>query len=69
MIDLQRIKENKDLSYLASWYCPLEKAGQLGINNINSGKVTCFSSALYTPGLTFDKIPLRITNRHVMAGF
>lgn len=68
MIDMKKIKEKKDLSYLDSWYCPLEKTVKLGLNNMNGGKDAIFSSVLYTPGLSFDKIPLSLPNRHVMAG-
>lgn len=67
MIDMKKIKEKKDLNYLESWYCPLEKAAILGINN--SGKFNSFSSAVYAPRLIFEKKLISIPHRQVMAGF
>lgn len=67
MINMKKIKEKKDLSYLECWYCPLEKAEILGIDN--SGKFNSFSNAVYAPRLIFEKKLFGIPNWHVMAGF
>lgn len=55
MIDMKKIKEGKDLSYLESWYCPLEKAAELSVNTMNSGKFDSFSNAVYASRLIFEK--------------
>lgn len=68
MINMKKIREKKDLSYLDSWYCPLEGAAAPGINTLDSVNVKSFSSTLYAPGLTREKDPLSIMHRHVMAG-
>lgn len=68
MINMKKIKEGKDLSYLESWYCPLEKS-VLSVNIRNSGKFNSFSNAVYAPRLIFEKKLISIPHRHVMAGF
>jgi len=68
-LDYKKIKENKDMSYLDSWFCPLEKACQAGFEPVIKGKIFNVSASQYTPTLILNSIPLKIKRRHAMAGF
>lgn len=68
-IDPKKLKEERDLSYLAGWYCPVEKTRVVGNALEADGRAQRISLSRFTHSLMFGKIQLSGAQKQAMAGF
>lgn len=68
-IDFKKIKEEKALGYLDSWYCPLEMARKSGLEATPDGAFSLIASSRFASSIILNKGPLNISHKHAMAGF
>jgi len=68
-IDFKKIREEKALGYLDSWYCPLEMARKMELDATPDEKFSLIASSRFASSIILNKVPLRVSNKHVMAGF
>ncbi len=67
-LDYKKIKESKNISYLDSWYCPLEKAGHMGLDPVMKEQIANLLIYQHKPTLILNSILLKLNKKQAMAG-
>jgi len=68
-IDFKKVREEKDLSYLENWYCPLERTGERDLNPASGGHSPPVSATHLIPWLSLNRVQFDLAQKQAMAGF